>query len=97
MRIRLDEKHVLCSDKWSCWIMAQVESKNEKTGKVAKYERRVTGYHPHFEGAMIEYIDSRFQGSEATKVKELAEELKDLKEEVRGWMKGKDAEKLKSI
>lgn len=80
MKIPLDDKHILCSEENCCWIMQTVTPEKGKP-----YERRVSGYVPTFEMAVVSYINKIVNSSEASSISQLAEEIFDLKQEVRGW------------
>ena len=80
MKIPLDDKHILCSEENCCWIMQTVTPEKGKP-----YERRVSGYVPTFEMAVVSYINKKVNSSEASSISQLAEEIFDLKQEVRGW------------
>ena len=81
MRIKPDEKHYLRGDQYSCWITT--ESVNKETGKLR--ENRISGYYGTVQEAVGSYIDRRIMSSEAETLKELAEEVRNLKKTVNGW------------
>lgn len=81
MRIKLDEKHYLRGDQYSCWITT--ESVNKETGKLR--ENRVSGYYGTVQEAVGSYIDRKIMSSEAESLKTLMAEVEALKETVRGW------------
>lgn len=81
MKIKLDDKHCLKGDQFSCWITT--ESVNKETGKLR--ENRVSGYYGTVQEAVGSYIDRRIMSSEAETLKELAEEIRNLKKTVNGW------------
>ena len=86
MRIQLDESHVLCTDKYCCWVMEQIVGvKGKSKGEI--YERRCSGYYQKFEDLIEDYVGEKFQSNEATELKELAQELKQLKKLARTWCK----------
>lgn len=87
MRIKLDDTHTLCSDRWCCWIMEQ--RNNQKTGE--PYEVRVSGFYRTYEEAATDYIETEFMGSAAEDLVALAGQLADLKKEVREWNRNKSA------
>lgn len=89
MRIKLDDRHVLCSDKYCCWCMKEVE-KEDGSGT---YEIRVSGFHRNFEDLVESYLEKQVVGSDAESIKELAKELKALKQEVRTWNKNREGSK----
>lgn len=80
MDIRLGERHILHSDSFQFWLSVEVQSESGKT-----YERRCTGYHKDFRGAVEDFIDRKVKGSDSVKIKALAQEVEDLKTEVRSW------------
>ena len=82
MRIRLDDKHFLNSDPYCCWISCEVKS---ETAKKKVYDKRVSGYCNTFEHAVHSYIDRQIMSSEAETLKELKQEIEDLKKTVKGW------------
>lgn len=84
MKIKLDEKHFLNSDPYCYWITCLVEP-SEKSRKKKPYEVRVSGYLPTFEQAVESYIDGRINSSMATNLSKLKEDIRKLKDEVRGW------------
>lgn len=81
MKIKLDDKHYLKGDQFSCWITT--ESVNKETGKLR--ENRVSGYYGTAQEAVGSYIDRKIMSSEAESLKELMAEVEALKETVRGW------------
>ena len=80
MRIKLDEKHWINSDSYSCWIAS--ETKNKKGNTTV---RNVSGYYPTIAGAVENYIEKKIMSSEATKIIDLKKQLEELKSEVREW------------
>ena len=80
MKIPLDDKHILCSEEFCCWIVQIVTPEKGKP-----YERRVSGYVPTFEMAVESYINKKINSSEATKISQLRDEVRKLKQEVRKW------------
>lgn len=80
MKIKLDDKHWLNSDRYSYWITALVETENKKP-----YERRVSGYQPTFGQAVESFIDYFVSESQAKSITKLSEDIRKLKAEVRGW------------
>ena len=80
MKIPLDNKHTLCSEEFCCYILETVTPKKGKP-----YERRVSGYVPTFEMAVESYVNKKINSSEATKISQLKDEVKKLKQEVRAW------------
>lgn len=80
MKINLDDKHRLVSDRHCLWLESYVEPEDKKP-----YWRRSSGYTATFEAAVDSYISGEINSSEATKITKLAKEIKALKEEVRGW------------
>lgn len=85
MKIALDDKHFLNSDRYCYWITCICESENEETKKKKKYERRVSGYLPTFEQAIEHFIDASVNESTATSLRKLKTDIQNLKAEVRGW------------
>lgn len=81
MKIKLDDKHCLKGDQFSCWITT--ESVNKETGKLR--ENRVSGYYGTVQEAVGSYIDRKIMSSEAESLKALMAEVEALKETVRGW------------
>jgi hypothetical protein len=81
MKIKLDDKHYLKGDQFSCWITT--ESVNKETGKLR--ENRVSGYYGTVQEAVGSYIDRKIMSSEAESLKELMAEVEALKETVKGW------------
>lgn len=47
MKIKLDDKHILCSEENCCWIVRVVTPEKSKP-----YEKRVSGYVPTFSMAV---------------------------------------------
>lgn len=80
MRIKLDKKHWLNSDQYSCWITCEVESKNKKS-----YEKQVSGYYWTVDQAINSYIDRKIMSSEVETLEELMAEVEALKNTVMGW------------
>lgn len=80
MEIKLDNKHYLCSDKHCCWIEEVYKGKD---GNACR--RLSSGYTANFEDAVMSYIKTHINRSDATKIIQLAKEVKALKKEVRGW------------
>lgn len=81
MKIRLDEKHVLNSDARCYWV--STVSASSKTGK--ENERVSGGYHATFSEAVASYVERFVTESEASTLEELAEEIEQLKHDVRKW------------
>lgn len=81
MRIKLDKKHILCSDKYCCWLVKTVEGEN------GPYELRVSGYHWDLNSLVEKHIDGKVMGSDAETLQALAKDLADIKNEVRTWKK----------
>lgn len=80
MRVRLDEKHTLCSEEQCCWIMRTVTPKDKKP-----YEKRVSGYVPTFQMAVESYVNKKINSSKAEEISQLADEIDALVQEVRAW------------
>lgn len=80
MRVRLDEKHTLCSDEHCCWITQAVTPEGRKP-----YEKRVSGYVPTFQMAVESYVNKKINSSEAKEISQLASEVLALVQEVRQW------------
>ena len=80
MRIKLDDKHWLNSDAYSCWVTRETLSKGGK-----KTVRNVSGYYPTLAGAVESYVEKKIKSAEADKISKLNTQLKELKKEVRGW------------
>ena len=80
MKTPLDDKHILVSEETCCWIMQTVTPEKGKP-----YERRVSGYVPTFTDAVESYINKKINSLEATEIRQLADAIEDLKEEVRAW------------
>lgn len=84
MKIKLDEKHYLNSDKFCYWITCDCKyEEGENKGKT--YERRVSGYTVTIEQAVDSYINSHVRSLEVEKITKLAEEIKKLKRTVKSW------------
>lgn len=84
MRIKLDDKYYLNSDKFCYWITCEYEiEKGKNAGQV--YERRVSGYTATLEQAVDSYINSHVRSLEVEKITKLAEEIKKLKRTVKSW------------
>lgn len=81
MKIKLDDKHYLKGDQFSCWITT--ESVNKETRKLR--ENRVSGYYGTVQEAVGSYIDRKIMSSEAESLKTLMAEVEALKETVKGW------------
>ena len=81
MKIKLDDKHYLKGDQYSCWITT--ESVNKENGKLR--ENRVSGYYGTVQEAVGSYIDRKIMSSEAESLKTQMAEVEALKETVRGW------------
>ena len=85
MRIELDDKYVLCSDKWCCWVMEKRIA--EKTG--APYEVPATGYYHNFEQLVESQVNQRVLESQATSLKDLAKDIRSTKKELKKWIESK--------
>lgn len=85
MRIELDDKHILCSDKWCCWVMEKRVA--EKTGK--PYEVPVTGYYHSFEQLITSQLNQRILESQAQNLESLADEIRTAKKELKVWIENK--------
>lgn len=85
MKIKLDDKHYLNSDRFSCWITCEYtpEKKDGTLGKPT--ERRVSGYYRDFNEVVEDYIDKKINSSEALKISQLSKEIKKLKKTVKDW------------
>lgn len=84
MKIKLDDTHWLNSDVYCYWITCLV-TPGKDSRKKKPYEVRVSGYLPTFEQAVESYIDGRINSSMATNLSKLKEDIRKLKDEVRGW------------
>lgn len=80
MKIKLDDKHYLNSDRYCYWITTEYKA---KTGK--SIERRVSGYHKRFEDAVDNYIDNAIKSSSACDIRELRADIESLKETISTW------------
>lgn len=80
MKIKLDDKHILVADSYSCWIMCVGVDKDGK-----KFERRVSGYYPTFGMAVENYIERKIRGDKVTSLTALKNEIKALKKQVKDW------------
>lgn len=80
MKIKLDEKHYLNSDKYCCYITCLCKTESGKTA-----ERRVSGYYTTFEQCVESYINQKVLGSTAGSMTALKADIVKLKKEVRGW------------
>ena len=84
MKIKLDDKRYLNSDKYCYWITSEYTIENgNKAGSIV--ERRVSGYSPTLEGVINSYIDRHICSSDATTLKELDAEIKKLKKDLKKW------------
>ena len=92
MKIDLDDKHILNSDPYCYWITKKIKS---KTGKIR--EERVSGYHPYFDQVCWDYIDRKIRSSEATEIKQLYEEVRELKKTIKGWEKKNEQTKRRTV
>lgn len=79
MKIYLSKNKVLNSDGYSFWIS---EEKDTNKGITSK---RISGYHGTLKEVFESYVESNIIGSDAKTIKELVEEIENLKEEIRTW------------
>lgn len=79
MKIYLSKNKVLNSDGYSFWIS---EEKDTAKGTTSK---RLSGYHGTLKEVFESYIERNIIGSDAKTIKELVEEIENLKEEIRTW------------
>ncbi len=80
-QIQLDDKHWLCWDGFSnYWIVAETKAKNGKP-----YMKRVSGYCSSFPDAVDSCIEKRIQTAEVNSLKDLADEIKAIKRDLRSW------------
>lgn len=84
MKIALDDKHYLNSDQYCYWITCDVTYEG-KDGNKKTVERRVSGYARNFSDAAESFIENRIRSSEAVKISQLKDEVKNLKKTVSGW------------
>lgn len=84
MKIELDKKHYLNSDKYCYWISCEYKTEKGK-GAGSVVERRVSGYMPTFKDAVESYIETKIKTSEAHEICKLKKEIEGLKAEVRAW------------
>jgi len=82
MKIQLDDRHTLLSDKYCFWIEETIIPKDSKQ---KPYTRRVSGYRPTFSGVVCSYIETKIKTSETALISELAKEVEALKAEVLNW------------
>lgn len=90
MKIKLDDKHWLNSDRFSFWITGLVEpseeeNKNKKRKAQKPYERRVSGYQPTYGQAVASFIDYAVKESQAKTLTALKRDIDKLKKTVLGW------------
>ena len=86
MKIRLTDKHELNSDEYCCWIE---EKRISKEGN--EYGVRVTGYCSTVERLFADFANKAFMGSKAESIKDLSDDLEDLKAEMAAMAKGLEA------
>jgi hypothetical protein len=80
MDIKLDEKHTLHSDKYCYWITVDFLAKN---GKLA--QRRISGYCPTFEEAVINFFDRDIAGLETGSAGTILRRIADTKKLIKKW------------
>ena len=80
MKIKLDDKHFLCSDQFCYWITTKVT-----TEKGTQHERNLFGYYPTAKMAIERFIEKQIMSSDAEYAAVLALEIEDLKKMVRKW------------
>lgn len=85
MRIDLDDKYVLCSDKYCCWVMEKKKGKKGKS-KDKDYELRCSGYHRTFEELVMAHLDDKILASEAKNLKDIKDEIALAKKELKTWI-----------
>lgn len=86
MKIMLTDRHELNSDNYCCWIE---EKRISKDG--SEYGVRVTGYCSTVERLFADYANKAFMGSTAETIKDLNDDLEDLKAEMAAMAKGLEA------
>ena len=84
MRIKLDDKHYLCSDPYCYWITCEVTYKG-RDGKEKTTDRRVSGYSRNFSEAVESFIEKKIKSSEASNLAELKDDIEQLKSTVLKW------------
>lgn len=84
MRIKLDDKHYLNSDKYCYWITVEVVmTKGKRVGQVD--DRLVSGYARTFNEAIDSFLEYAVRESDATTLKELSKTIRDLKAQIKKW------------
>lgn len=83
-RMDIGGGYTLVRDPYCCWIEAKhVVTKGKHEGN--EVIRRVSGYHPTVEDALLSLSDARLRKIDAESIKVLIDEVKALKSNVRAW------------
>lgn len=76
-------KYILRSEPMCCWIEEEYEAKDRKTGKPKKARKNISGYYPDFkmlcENGLPRHL---LVSSEATSMKKLVEEVRDIHDKI---------------
>ena len=76
-------KYILRSDAACCWVDEVIAKTDKKTRKTTVYTKNVSGYYPNFkqlaEWGLAPHV---LRSSEATSVKKLLEQVKDIEKKI---------------
>lgn len=75
MRIKLDDKHYLNSDKFCCWITLKVKSDKNAKGF---YERVIGGYHANIRDCLYDYLKTGTNSSQAVTLSGVLEDITEI-------------------
>ena len=92
MKISLDDRHVLLSDPYCCWV-----EQTRTSAKGKEYTVRVSGYCMTVGQALESYINKKVLSSGAEDLRALNGEIEALKAEVLEMCSGIDAKILEAM
>ena len=87
MFIKLDEKYVITSDEMNVILAVDYGMKEDKDGKECR-NTSAQGFYASVEDAINGYLRRRVNASQATSIRELIEEIRDLRKYVHELVKG---------
>lgn len=83
-RMDIGGGYTLVRDPYCCWIEAKhIVTKGKHEGN--EVIRRVSGYHPTVESALLSLSDVRLRKIDAESIQSLIDEIKTLKSNVQAW------------
>lgn len=84
MKIKLDDRFTLNSDRYSVWISEKkVTKKGTNIGK--EYDDAYDGYHKNIEDCFESFFDAQIGMAEVTSITKLIETIKTERKRIKGW------------